>query len=229
MSDHTSAPLAPHPATFSKAILEVIASHLREVGVPRWVLDPFAGIGGVHKLRDLAGVTSTFGFEREREWARQHPDTLWGDAFDLLDCVSPRTFDAIVTSPSYGNRMADHHEARDSSERNTYRHKLGRPLSANNSGALQWGDEYRDFHREAWRLAARTLKPGGTFTLNIKNHVRKGVEQRVSEWHISTLMKERRFDLVALDLVPTRGLPVGANANKRTSAEFVVTFRKPAR
>ena len=58
------------------------------------------------------------------------------------------TFDAICTSPTYGNRMADHHEARDGSPRDTYRHVLGRPLTPGNSGALHWGDgiageEYR--------------------------------------------------------------------------------------
>jgi hypothetical protein len=61
------------------------------------------------------------------------------------------TFDAICTSPTCGNRMADHHEARDISPRHTYRHVLGRPRTPGNSGALQWGDgiageEYRALH-----------------------------------------------------------------------------------
>jgi len=218
-----------HPAPFSDAILSVIAEQLREVGVPRWVLDPFAGVGGVHRLRELAGVTFTTGIEREAEWAQQHPHTFCGDALDWLDCIDPRTFDGIVTSPAYGNRMADHHEARDGSVRNTYRHTLGRPLSDNNSGAMQWGEQYRDFHREVWRLTLRTLKPGGTFTLNCKNHIRRGVEQRVTEWHVETLMRDHPLRLVALDVVPTRGLPMGANAQQRTPAEYVITFRKPER
>jgi tRNA G10 N-methylase Trm11 len=78
------------------------------------------------------------------------------------------SIDAIVTSPTYGNRLADHHRASDPLLRRSYTHDLGRPLHSENSGAMQWGDAYRAFHRRAWAEAVRVLKPGGRFVLNVK-------------------------------------------------------------
>ena len=37
------------------------------------------------------------------------------------------TFDAVITSPTYGNRMADHHNAQDGSRRVSYRHSGKHP------------------------------------------------------------------------------------------------------
>ena len=71
-------------------------------------------------------------------------DTVVGDARALP--FADASFHAIATSPCFGNRMADHHEARDPSVRHTYRHRLGRPLSEGSAGALQWGPAYREFH-----------------------------------------------------------------------------------
>lgn len=217
-------PKRDHPAPFSDPILDQVAEHLRETGQTGTVLDPFAGTGRVHELRDKAGV-NTIGIELEPEWAARHPDTLEGNALELTNTVEPGTVDAIATSPTYGNRMADHHDAKDDSVRLTYKHTLGRDLHEDNSGQLQWGDEYRHFHEIAWAESVAALKPGGTLTLNIKNHMRAGEQQRVSEWHIDTLYG-LGMHLVALDIVPTKGLMAGANASTRTMAEFVMTFRK---
>src|SRR5437868_9381022 len=103
------------------------------------VLDPFAGVGGIHTLAAL-GIAHTVGVELEPECALQHPRNIVGSALALP--FPDDTFDAIVTSPCYGNRMADHHDAKDASRRNTYTHALGRPLAFANAGSLQWGDSY---------------------------------------------------------------------------------------
>jgi DNA modification methylase len=219
-------PKKEHPAPFSDPILDQVAAHLRETGQTGTVLDPFAGTGRVHELRDRAGV-NTIGVELEPEWAAKHPDTIEGNALELTNTVEPETIDAIATSPTYGNRMADHHDAKDDSVRLTYKHTLGRDLHDDNSGQLQWGDEYKRFHQIAWAESVAALKPGGTLTLNIKNHIRAGEQQRVTEWHVDTLY-ELGMHLVALDIVPTKGLMAGANADTRTLAEFVLTFRKPS-
>jgi tRNA G10 N-methylase Trm11 len=108
----------PNPATFSPRILTVIAAELREflpneTGTAK-ILDPFAGPGGVHALR--AHRHETWGIEIEREWAAANRWTFQGDATQLASLSTVRRrmpFDAIVTSPTYGNRMADHHEAAD--------------------------------------------------------------------------------------------------------------------
>lgn len=217
-------PKKEHPATFSDPILDQVAEHLKETGETGTVLDPFAGTGRIHELRDRVPV-NTRGIELEPEWAAKHPDTEQGNALELTNTVAPGSVDAIATSPTYGNRMADHHDAKDDSVRLTYKHTLGRDLHEDNSGAMQWGDEYRSFHSKAWAEAVAALKAGGTLTLNIKNHWRAGEQQRVTEWHINTLY-ELGLSMVALDIVPTKGLMAGANAEKRTLAEFVITFRK---
>lgn len=217
-------PQKDHPAPFSDPILDQVASHLRETGQTGTVLDPFAGTGRVHELREKAGV-NTKGIELEPEWAAKHPDTIEGNALELTNTVEPGSVDAIATSPTYGNRMADHHDATDDSTRLTYKHTLGRDLHEDNSGQMQWGDDYRRFHETAWAEAVAALKPGGTLTLNIKNHLRGGEQQRVTEWHLDTLYG-LGMHLVALDIVPTKGLMAGANHDTRTLAEFVMTFRK---
>lgn len=217
-----------HPAAFSDAILDTVAQQLVEVGTPAVVVDPFAGTGRVHELRERAGIERTIGVEIEPEWAAKHPDTMQGNALTLTEHVGTGSVDAIVTSPTYGNRMADHHDAKDDSVRMTYKHSLGRDLTGDNSGAMQWGDSYREFHRKAWDEAVAALRPGGTLTLNCKNHVRAGAVQRVTEWHIDYLTMSCGLRLVALDVVPTRGLMAGANSDTRTPVEIVATFRKPA-
>jgi hypothetical protein len=83
--------------------------------------------------------------ELEPEWASQHPRTMVGDARALP--LPDATFDMVVTSPTYGNRMTDHHNAKDGSRRITYTHNLGRTLTPGNSGAMQWGEDYRQLHR----------------------------------------------------------------------------------
>ena len=64
---------------------------------------------------------------------------------------------------------------------------LGRTLDPDNAGALQWGDAYRAFHVDAWTEAVRVLRPGGRLVLNVKNHIRRKVEQPVHQWHVETL------------------------------------------
>ena len=58
-----------------------------------------------------------------------------------VQSFSDATFDMVVTSPTYGNRMADHHNAKDGRRRITYTHNLGRTLTPGNSGAMQWGED----------------------------------------------------------------------------------------
>lgn len=217
-----SPPKKEHPARFSDDLLDTIAPRVAGAGV---VLDPFAGTGRVHELRERAGVTETIGIEIEKEWADMHEGTRLGNALDLD--LDDESVDAVVTSPTYGNRMADHHDATDDSTRLTYKHTLGRDLDPDNSGQLQWGDAYREFHRRAWAEATRVLKPGGMFVLNVKDHVRAGKKQEVVAWQINTLCTEFGLDLVALDLVPTRGLMAGSNHDERVCAEVVATFTKP--
>ena len=207
-----------HPARYSAELLPTLASAL--AGCTR-ILDPFGGVGGIFTLAPFLPGCTIEAVEIEPEWAAQHPRTTLGSALALPWPAG--YFDAVCTSPCYGNRMADHHEARDASRRNTYRHALGRPLHPDNAGALQWGDAYRAFHLRAWAEARRVLAPGGRFVLNIKDHYRDGVVQPVTAWHTQALTdlgfrQCRRWEIAC------PGLRRGANGALRVDAETVILF-----
>ena len=204
-----------HPAKYTDALLPVFEELLK--GSVK-VLDPFAGTGKIHSL-----PFDTIGVEIEKEWAEMHEKTIIGDATDLKfeDCE----FDAICTSPTYGNRMADCHNAKDGSSRNTYTHKLGRVLNDNNTGKMQWGKQYRDLHVKAWNECFRVLKEDGVFILNFKNHIRKGKEVDAFSWHVKTLI-DIGFSLDLVKQVETKGNGFGQNGKLRTGFEFVARFIK---
>lgn len=202
-----------HPARYSRELLPVLAAAVPPEQYRR-VLDPFAGTGRIHELPN-----ETVGIEIEPEWAHLHPDTIVGSALGLP--FPDDSFDAIVTSPTYGNRLADSHNASDPERRRSYTHDLGRALTAGNSGAMQWGPEYREFHLSAWACATRVLRRHGRFVLNIKDHVRAGEVQHVSAWHLNVLIVEFDLELVEIHPIAVRSLRAGANGEARTTEEFV--------
>jgi hypothetical protein len=220
-----SAPPVPqrlgHPATYSRAVLNMIASYL-EPG--QSVLDPFAGVGTIHELASRCGV-QTVGVELESEWADMHPHTICADSRTIGDLFED-TFDVVATSPAYGNRMADHHDARDGSHRNTYKHMLGRDLTEGNGAGMQWGDAYRQIHAAVWTECAAVLDEGGRFILNIKDHVRGGEVQHVASWHVDYLCRHLQLHLVAHHIIPGAGLPSGENDDLRVVGEEIYVFQK---
>ncbi len=245
-----------HPAKWSKALLPHIVELTTEErmlrGEPLRILDPFAGQGlptlrrvlSSHDVDDLVGV------ELEAEWAEQDDTgrTIVGDSTDL-PAEWDDEFDVVISSPCYGNRMADSHEARDTckacdgtgrtsvaecptckgeglSRRNTYRHALGRPLTEGNAGAMQWGSEYRELHAAVMREVIRVLAPGGLILWNVSNHVRNGAVIAVAEWHMNewivqgcTLNEVRR--------VKTPRQRMGANGAARVDGELLMALRSP--
>lgn len=237
-----------HPAKFSVPIVGVINQVLTD-RLPRQasILDPFAGVGGIHVMCEDRLRWRSFAIEIEPEWAEQstlHGWTWAGDFFEFdpnvdrfsgkdwtdnryLSLKTPEAFDCVVTSPAYGNRMADHHvpSEADKSRRLTYRHSLGRELTDNNSGAMQWGPDYRAFHVRAWKKVHALLVPGGLFVLNVKNHVRRGKVQHVAEWHRERCQRVG-FELLEDNKVPVPGMRFGANSGLRVEHEHVYVFKK---
>jgi tRNA G10 N-methylase Trm11 len=213
-----------HPARFSDAILAVLRDVLTQEMEGRGslrVLDPMAGTGAVHTLATVD--ISTEGIELEPEWAAAHEWTKQGDATALP--YDSETFDACVTSPSYGNRMADHHDAKDDSRRIGYRFALGRPLTPGSGAGMQWGSDYRSLHLRILREMERVTKPGGLVVVNVSNHVRAHAEVYVAEWWLANML--------ALGLKFEQAIPVatprmrfGQNNQARVQNEWVWVCRK---
>ena len=237
------------------------------------VLDPFAGTGRIHGLGGVVGGigVDTVGVELEPEWAQMSPGTIVGDALNVVEMFGARSFDAVMTSPCYGNRMADHHDAKDRcrecnglgevddpfdptgrgrcekckgsglSNRNTYKAKLGRDPSPGSAAIMQWGPEYRRFHRDCLAGFRDVLVDGGRLVVNMKNHKRgepgKGpVEQLVVEWWLATMLAQ---DLRLLSATPVRaqGNRQGENGHThrdenidddpRVDVEFILVAERP--
>lgn len=110
----TEAVKVRHPATFSAAVLDAIVKDAEfRLPLRARVLDPFAGVGKVHGL-----PYQTTGIELEPEWATvdfwaaSGRESICGDSLAWMK-QTRRRFHAVVTSPVYGNRMSDHHDAKD--------------------------------------------------------------------------------------------------------------------
>ncbi len=183
MTDTTQLTWDQHPATFSKELMPTLIELATN---SNRILDPFCGTGKIHRLRDSLDV-ETVGVEIEPEGANMSEWTILGDATDLP--FEDESFDAIITSPVFGNRMSDHQKALEDCKRCeatgfdpdwdelpcsrckgaghnqykrlTYRHTLpvDRELHPNNSGRMAWGKKYRALHEKAWAEAFRVLIP----------------------------------------------------------------------
>lgn len=221
-----------HPAKFSPSIIAVMDRLVRAEAEQKGkrlrrfrILDPMAGVGGVHQL---PGVT--VGIELEQEWADAHCQTQQGDCLHLP--FRRDHFDAIVVSPVYGNRMSDHHNAQDGSYRRSYTHDLGRDLTPGSSGAMAyrddhpWASPYRVFHRAAWKEAIRVLRPDGLFLLNVSDFIAQKRVQHVSGWHMNTLTT-LGCTMESIEVVSTPRMRMGAN-RERTPGEFVIAMRGPS-
>lgn len=204
-----------HPAKYTDVLIPVFAKMLR--GKQR-ILDPFGGTGKIFDLQWWLPSAQIEAVEIEPEWAALHPRTTLGNALALP--WPDGYFDAICTSPAYGNRMADK-LLRDRYKRNTYATELGRDLHPDSGAALQWGQAYRKLHAAAWAEAKRVLIPGGVFVLNIKDHIRNGQRQPVTQWHIDTLIK-LGFCIADHVKVDCPGNRHGANAAARVEYESVI-------
>ena len=245
----------PHPAKFSAPVLRQIRRLVEDeadrLGRPVNVLDPFAGVGGIHDL--ASDNVCTVGIELEPEWAAAHDRTEVGDALALPSWWTGE-FDVVATSVCYGNRMADLYDGagtcracegsgvddefgepcsrcdgkgHDQSRRMTYRLSLGRELSAGSAAGLQWGPGYKEFHLEAIVEWERVLVEDGLLVLNTSNHVRDKELQLVTEWFVQTLCS-RGWRLLGAFPVETRRFGLGANRWARDGFEMVTVARRPA-
>ena len=213
--------MTKHPAIMGKHILSVCEQFLPTDNSR--ILDPFAGIGTTSKLlpqHDVVGV------ELEEEWAQQDERTICGDSLIVVPTLGE--FDAVLTSPTYGNRMADDFEATEIGKRITYRHKLGRKLSEGTTSNLHFGrkkGKYEELHKSIWGVCVDALRPGGVFILNCKDFIANKQIKEVTQWHVDTLV-EMGLSVTAWEKVPSRGMRFGANRELRVEHEDVVCLVK---
>jgi len=213
-----------HPATYTDSFIPKFAELLKDCSN---VLDPFGGVGKLALIKEYGFTGKVVCNELEREWAEtcKYNVDEWhiGDAANMTWAES-NSFDAICTSPTYGNRMADHHNAKDASKRITYRHCLGRPLDEQNTGKMQWGEKYRQKHIEIYRECLRVLKPNGLMIVNVSDHIRKGQVVNVVEWHKETIIS---FGMKFIDeiKIETPRMGFGQNAKSRVQHESILVFK----
>lgn len=247
----TGAALTDHPAKFSDTVLAqlraIVEDEAVRLGRRPNVLDPFAGVGRIHDLNDIADTT---GVELEPEWAACRSGTIVGDATDLPASWT-NYYDLITTSPCYGNRFADNHNPQDThkackgagctgckgtgiSPRKGYKFSLGRDPSEGSGAVLQWGDRYKNLHRAALTEMIRCVDDGGLVVVNMSNHVR-GVKvgqvtrsqlMRVVEWWIEVMLAQGLY-MEAVFPVRTKRMRHGAGYNLRAGVEHIIVMRKP--
>lgn len=223
-----------HPAKFSEPLLEVldrlVRAEQRRLGRPVRVLDPFAGVGRVHQLALNDGRIRTVGIEIEPEWAAAHRRTICANSLVWMAHLPPElAFDIIVTSPTYGNRLADSHDAQDGSTRHSYTHDLGRKLTPGNSGAMPWGERYFRFHGLAYACMHHALRPGGLALVNVSDFYRAKALVQASLWHQGAMVGAGFVRDQPPRLVPTpRMRGQGAEATEaRAEREMILRYRRP--
>ena len=213
-----------HPAIYTDKFIRIFANKLSKC---KNVYDPFAGTGKIALIRNYGFDGEIYCCEIEPEWTKQFSGIdFWfiGDSAKT-GFLPDNIFDAICTSPTYGNRMADHFNAKDNSKRITYRHFLGRPLKPENTGRMQWGEKYRQKHIDIYNELFRVLRPNGKFILNISDHIRKGEIVRVSNWHIEKLV-DIGFILVDDLKISTPRMRFGTNGDTRINHERIIELKK---
>ena len=212
-----------HPAKYTDKFIPIFARYLK--GCNR-VYDPMAGTGKIALVKDHGFQGKIYCTEIEKEWTSFY-DKIdhWhiGDA-SQTDFIQSSFFDAICTSPTYGNRVADHHNAKDGSKRLTYTHTLGRKLHENNTGKMQWGEKYRRTHERIYIECKRVLNTDGIFILNMSDHIRKGEHIRVTDWHKDTLTS-MGFTCVEDLTVKTSRMGFGANSKLRVNGERILVLK----
>lgn len=213
-----------HPAKFSDKFLPFFAERLQ--CYPK-VLDPMAGVGKIALIKNHGWKGIIYCNEIEPEFTRlfNYPVDHWmfEDAAHLS--LKDNSVDAICTSPTYGNRLADHWDRKEFSKRFSYTFCLGHALHAENTGQMHWGDLYRQKHVAIWKECYRVLVTMGLFIVNISDHIRKKQLIPVVNFHKQTLI-DLGLRLLEDKTFPTRRLRVGANASARVNEEHILIYKK---
>lgn len=226
----SAAPKPLHPAAYSAEILDVldgmVRAEQRRLGREITVFDPLAGIGRIHRLA-RPGKVRTIGMEIEEPWAACHADTMCGDSIAWMEGATYQatTFDVICSSPPYGNRFSDSHNAQDGSRRRSYTHDLGRQLTDGNSGSMPYGPRYWAWSARLYRALPNVLADGGLLLWNVSDFVKGGAVVPAVTWHRGALMGVGFVDDKPPRLIDTRRMGYGENRDARVPSEVVLRMR----
>ena len=219
-------PAGKHPAKYNDALIPVIAAAISDKAR---VLDPMAGTGklALVKRHGFAGKVYCNDIEDWGEARHQYDPLVDGWTFcDAASLPYPDGFfDAIATSPTYGNGINQNRPAVPWYRVVTYRGYLGRDLSPGNTGCRKWGKTYRTMHERIYSGLMRVLAPEGVFVLNMADFILSGTNVAVTDWHVSALsgVGLERVESLA---IPCRKMRCGSNGERRIGHENIVVFRK---
>lgn len=215
-----------HPAKFSDKFIPIIAEILENRNI-KTVFDPMAGTGKIALIRKFGFKGRIICNELESDWVNKEytVDHWYFEDAENLFFIKNESIECICTSPTYGNRLADHWQRKDTSKRFSYSFNIGRELHEENTGKMQWGAKYRQKHESIWREMYRILTKQGLFILNISNHIRSGIEQKVAEWH-KEFCEQIGFKLLEVKEIETPRLRYGKNSKSRTKCEYIFIFIK---
>jgi SAM-dependent methyltransferase len=217
-----------HPAKFSDVMIPIFAQKLQ--GYDR-ILDPMAGTGKIARIRDRGWEGEIYCNDLEPEWvdpkiSEDGLPVFWSfmDAAKMTQ-FNDDFFDAICTSPTYGNRLADHWNRKEFSVRHSYTFDLGHDLHPENTGKMHWGESYMIKHIAIWRECLRVLRTTGRLIINISNHIRRGKEIDCVSFH-KTVLTQAKCKIVEEIPVKTARLGYGANNKARVDYEWILIFEK---
>jgi hypothetical protein len=223
--------LPDHPAKFSQVLISHLYDRIRN---EPFVVDCFAGTCQLIRVLGLGFTGHLFMVELQPKWMPRlfHPQvTLWpGNALYLP--FPSGSVPCFCSSPCYGNRFSDHHNAKDPYLRESYHHChircTGVELEPGNAGILNFKEpEYKIFHYRHLIEVYRCLAPGGNYILNMSNHMRLQKEIQVVAWWLEAA-KVCGF-VVDDDLaIRTKRMRKGQNHLERVEHEHIITLRKPA-
>lgn len=219
-----------HPAVYSERFIPIFAEIAKKYDA-KTVLDPFGGVGNIGKIKDYGFEGKVIANELEAEWSAFHEsnkvdESITGDA-RKMPSIESDSIDAVITSPTYGNRLADRRITA-KVDNLTYANSLGRELTSGNSGRMHYGPKYKQLHNEVYKELYRVVKPGGIAVINMKDFISKGKVVPVTDFHINAMLNAG-FELLYRDKVKTTGLATGKIKRPKVESEDIIVFEKPSK
>lgn len=190
--------MQPHPAPFSKVILDRLREMLAEEEGVR-ALDPFGGTGRVLCALPSGSAATIIEIEESyviegMDWLQElapHPGRMLKAHYDVPGYARPvkyewiigdsrkvlrrrkGTYNWLITSPTYGNRFSDGYRAKEGTVCRSYAQSKGGPLEKANTGRFKFmSPEYQTLNAEVMAAAIERMEPGGNILINVSDFYR---------------------------------------------------------